>query len=98
MTACVWVQTSALPWHLRKNYLFYRRYVDDILTVFESKESAMQFFNRLNTLSNHTKFTFEQENHGKIVFLDVELNQRFSTWGMRTPWGTFGHLWGYAMI
>ena len=77
-------------------YLFYRHYVDDILTVFESKECAMQFFNWLNTSSNHIKFTFKQEHHGKIIFLDVELNKADgelkTKWHMKnTNKGTYLH-------
>ena len=57
---------------------------------------CIKWYVRLNTLSNHIEFTFEQEHHGKIVFLDVELNKADgelkAKWQMKnTNTGTYLH-------
>ena len=55
--------------------LFYSRYVDDILAIFENKTQANDFLSHLNSRHPNIKFTIEYENESKISFLDVLLDK-----------------------
>ena len=55
--------------------LLYRRYVDDIICLFNSEQDADQFFKFLNAQHPNIKFTFEKEKDGKLVFLDVLISK-----------------------
>ena len=48
----------------------YRRYVDDIICLFNCEVDAMKFFDYLNSRHPNIKFTFEKQNGGKLAFLD----------------------------
>ena len=48
--------------------LFYRRYVDDILCVFNSAGQAQKFLDYLNTKHPNINFTSEGENDGVMAF------------------------------
>ena len=54
---------------------FYKRYVDDIFCMFEHKDHAYQFLNYLNEQHACIKFTIEEEENGKLPFLDVLVNK-----------------------
>ena len=51
--------------------MLYRRYVDDIICLFNSEQDADQFFKFLNAQHPNIKFTFEKEKDGKLAFLEV---------------------------
>ena len=55
--------------------LFYRRYVDDILCVFNSAGQAQKFLDYLNTKHPNIKFTSEGEKDGVMAFLDVFISR-----------------------
>ena len=46
--------------------LFYRRYVDYIIYVFNDVNEETLFFDYLNKQQGYIKFTIELENHGKL--------------------------------
>ena len=87
-------QNSALP-------TIWFRYVDDVFTLFKTKDSANQFLQFLNDCHNNIKFTIEFEENGQIPLLDTLLKrideQNFSTsvyrkktfTGPYTKWDTF---------
>ena len=50
---------------------FYKRYVDDIFAVFESKLDAETFHTYLNTKHKNIKFTYEKQIENKLPFLDI---------------------------
>ena len=52
--------------------VLYRRYVDDIFVLFESAEHLSKF---RNTCHSDMSFSFEQEKHGKLSSLDVEVSR-----------------------
>ena len=52
---------------------FYRRYVDDTLTVMPVLATATTFLHILNSAHNSVKFTTEVEKNGKLPFLGAEL-------------------------
>ena len=54
---------------------FYRRYVDDILCVFDSADQATSFLDYLNTRHPNIKFTSETETGGVMAFLDVLISR-----------------------
>ena len=51
--------------------VFYKRYVDDVIALFNNPEEAELFLGYLNQQNNSIKFTMEEENNHKIAFLDV---------------------------
>ena len=53
---------------------YYRRYVDDIFSVFYSIDQARAFFDYLNSNHENIKFTMETECNGKLPFLDVYID------------------------
>ena len=55
--------------------LLYRRYVDDIICLFNSEQDADEFFKFLNVHHPNIKFTFEKEKDGKLAFLDVLISK-----------------------
>ena len=61
-------------WIRNYNYgglLYYKRYVDDIFAVFETKDHALSFYNYISRQHSKIKFTMETEKNGKLPFLDV---------------------------
>ena len=55
--------------------LYYKRYVDDTLSLFDKEDHAMSFFNFINSQHPNIKFTFEKETNGKLSFLDVLISK-----------------------
>ena len=56
--------------------LLYRRYVDDIICLFNFEQDADKIFKFLNPQHPNIKFTFEKQKDVKIVFLDVLILQK----------------------
>ena len=54
----------------------YRRYVDDIFSVFNNSFEAKEFFNYINTRHPNIKFTMETEVNKIIPFLDVLIDNK----------------------
>ena len=50
---------------------YYKRYVNDIFAVFETKDHAVSFYNHINKQHRSIMFTMETEKNGKLPFLDV---------------------------
>ena len=62
--------------------VFYKRYVDDILVLFNKPEHAQLFLEYLNKKHKSMKFSIETEINGSLSFLDVEIfreNNKFVT-------------------
>ena len=57
----------------RKLPPYYRRYVDDTLTVMPDLSTARDFLNTLNHAHPAIKFTMEVENDGMLPFLRIQL-------------------------
>ena len=55
---------------------FYRRYVDDTLTIMPNIETASNFLNTLNKAHSSIKFTMETECSGMLPFLGIQLLNR----------------------
>ena len=55
---------------------FYRRYVDDTLTIMPSIETASSFLDTLNKAHSSVKFTMETERNGMLPFLGIQLLNR----------------------
>ena len=52
---------------------YYRRYVDDIFLLFKAKDHVKKFFLYMNSRYPNIKFTCEEENDSKILFLDISI-------------------------
>ena len=62
--------------------VFYKRYVDDILVLFNTPEHAQLFLEYINKKHKSMKFSIETEINGSLSFLDVEIfreNNKFVT-------------------
>ena len=62
--------------------IFYKRYVDDIFVLFNSRDHLLPFVDYLNKKHANINFTYEQEIEGKFSFLDININRenaKFST-------------------
>ncbi|XP_068704763.1 uncharacterized protein [Montipora foliosa] len=55
---------------------YYRRYVDDTLTVMPDLSTAMDFLNTLNHAHTAIKFSMEVENGGMLPFLGIQLETK----------------------
>ena len=51
--------------------LFYKRYVDDTIALFRTKEAAERFLEYMNRLHPNIKFTIEHEHENQLPFLDI---------------------------
>ena len=67
---------------------FYRRYVDDIFVLFNSKDQLKLFQEYFTTCHPNINFTFDGEKEDKMAFLDFEItrdNSKFTTSVYRKP-------------
>ena len=55
---------------------FYRRYVDDTLTIMPNIETAFNFPDTLKKAHSSVKFTMETERNGMLPFLGIQLLNR----------------------
>lgn len=56
----------------------WKRYVDDVFAVFDTKYNLEKFHLRLNHLSPTIKFTYEIEDKGVLPFLDIRIIRKNS--------------------
>ena len=63
---------------------YYRRYVNDIFSVFNNSFEAREFFNYINTRHPNIKFTMENEVNKIIPFLDVLIDNSQNTFKTST--------------
>ena len=56
------------PW---RDLFVYKRYVDDIFSVFNNSEQALRFYEYINQQHPNTKFTKEENVNFKLALLDV---------------------------
>ena len=55
--------------------MYYRRYVDDIFAIFDSKSDALAYLDILNSVHPNLQFTIETQNsEGSLRFLDVDVS------------------------
>ena len=54
---------------------YYRRYVDDIFLMFESKNHVKKFLHYMNSRHPNIKFTCEEEINNIISFLDISITR-----------------------
>ncbi|XP_023212127.1 uncharacterized protein LOC111614988 isoform X2 [Centruroides sculpturatus] len=60
--------------------VFYTRYVDDILILYDSNDiTAENIKNYANSLNNNIKFTYEEERNYEINYLDVIITRQNET-------------------
>ena len=68
--------------------MYYRRYVDDIFAIFDSKSDALAYLDILNSVHPNLQFTIETQNsEGSLRFLDVDVSShdnKFKTcWSLK---------------
>ena len=51
--------------------ILYRRYVDDIICLFNSESDVDKFYEFLNKQHPNKKITFEKQQNNQIFFLDI---------------------------
>ena len=69
---------------MSQQYLFYTRYVDDVLAVFKTKHDAETFLKDINKIHCDIQFTTEFEENNTINFLDVTIERTSRTFN--TKW------------
>ena len=55
--------------------VYYRRYVKDIFVLFRPCDHLIKFRDYLNKCDPNMKFSFEEEQNGKLPFLDIEVSR-----------------------
>ena len=61
---------------------YYKRYVDDVILLFKSKDHVNKFLKYLNSRHKYIKFEHEEEKDGQLAFLDILVkreNNKFVT-------------------
>ena len=86
----IWFQNC--PSHFKA--IIYRRFVDDTLLLFPSKDHVEKFRNYLNKQHKNVKLISEIEENGSLLFLDIKIsheNNKFvtSVYRKRTFRGAF---------
>ena len=79
---------------------FYRRYVDDIFVLCESREQLERFKDYLNSKHNNINFTSEFEENGKLPFLDMLIDRngvkiQTSVYRKPTFTGVYTHFYSF---
>ena len=87
-----WFEHCSLEYRL----LYYRRYVDDILVLFNSAEHPKRFHSYSNSRHLNVSFTIENEQDNRMSFLDVNViheKEKFTTSVYRKPTfrGSYNH-------
>ncbi|CAH8546582.1 unnamed protein product [Heterobilharzia americana] len=54
----------------------YKRYVDDIIVIYETHEDMACLLNGLNAVQTHISLTCEKENNNPLPFLDILISRR----------------------
>ena len=54
---------------------YYRRYVDDVIVLFRSKDHVKKFLGYINTRHPNIEFTYEEEKNNSLSFLDVTITR-----------------------
>ena len=67
------IWSEKCPLQFRPKY--YRRYVDDILLMFESRDHVKKFLRYMNSRRPNIQFTCEEESNNKIFFLDISVTR-----------------------
>ena len=62
---------------------FYKRYVDDTLSIMPNVETAESFLSVLNEIHPSVSFTMELGEHGKLPFLGTEILKFNGRWETR---------------
>ena len=80
----IWFQNC--PSHFKA--IIYRRFVNDTLLLFRSKDHVEKFRNYLNKQHKNVKLISEIEENGSLLFLDIKIsheNKKFGTSVYRKP-------------
>ena len=83
--------------------ILYRRYVDDIICLFNSESDADKFYKFLNKQHPNIKFTFEKQQNNQISFLGILIKnngENFSTTNFRKTKATvlFTNYLGFTLL
>ena len=54
---------------------YYRRYVDDIFLMFESRDQVKKFLRYINSRHPNIEFTCEEESNNEISSLDISVTR-----------------------
>lgn len=72
---------------LKKKIVFYHRYVDDTLVLFNGNNRYLRLLsNYLNSIYPNLKFTLEEEKHIKINFLDLTITKNENQFKLKIFW------------
>jgi len=61
---------------MKKDVMFYKRYVDDVFAIFKTKLQASKFLKDINKIHKNIQFTMEEERNNSINFLDIRVDNK----------------------
>ena len=67
----IWLKKCSLQFQPK----YYRRYVDDIFLMFESRNHGKKFLKYMNSRHSNIQFTCEEESNNNISFLDISVTR-----------------------
>ena len=95
------VESELLPLYTGVPPIFWKRYVDDCLSLVSEDFDLNHFLNFINSLYPSLKFTFEWSENGKIPFLDILIyncndHLKFDVFRKKTNSESYLHYFSYA--
>ena len=62
--------------YFKQHIIFYGRYVDDIIVIWNNQHDIQDFHDFLNSIDDRIRFTIELESQCKLNFLDITIERR----------------------
>ena len=97
------VETEILPKYTGIKPVYWKRYVDDIISLVTADFDLNDFMSFINNIYPSLKFTYEWENNGKIPFLDVNIfnmghELKFSVYRKFADYSPYMHFFSYTAL
>ena len=95
------VETEILPKYTGIKPVFWKRYVDDIISLVPPEFDLNKYMHFINNIYPSLKFTFEWEMNGQIPFLDVNIfnlghELKFSVYRKFADYSSYLHFFAYT--
>ena len=97
------VETEILPDYTGIKPVFWKRYVDDIISLVPPDFDLNKYMHFINNLYPSLQFTFEWEMNGQIPFLDVNIfnlgrELKFSVYRKFSDFSAYMHFFSYTSV
>lgn len=72
-------ETCIKHWLQTKEIIYYRRYVDDILIIFDqNKTNEKTIINHMNNIDRHLEFKITEEDNNSLNYLDLSIRRNIN--------------------